>query len=228
MFHSFANRATGITNSICEESWLPCESVAKLLIRICRDVFFVISAAWWMISWILYILTFPLRLFVLFVLHFPIFSVCVFLFCFSLLYLFRRLTAINLIHQFTHNVIPYVTAVLYSILTFIFPQINTMKRVLYFFLHPIRFILDLLARVDQRAARVRNMVEVLRPSGSDLIIPPKYMCVMCKNKERSLLFLPCQHLCICCECKDQALDSRIRYCPICRVPVKESVNVRLL
>lgn len=198
-----------------------------MLIRIIHDVLYVFSAIWWVFHWILYIATFPLRLCVLFIIHFPIISIIILLLCLAFLYLFRRLTAINILHQITHNVLPYTAAFLYSMLTFFFPQINTVKRVVYFFLHPIRFLLDLLARVDQRAERVRNMVDAFRPSGTEQAIPSKWACVACRRNEKKCLLLPCSHLCLCSLCYDN-LSSAARhyYCPICSVPVRDCITVK--
>lgn len=48
------------------------------------------------------------------------------------------------------------------------------------------------------------------------------MCVICKENPKSVLFMNCRHLCVCNECGH--LDILVQ-CPLCRMEIREKINV---
>jgi hypothetical protein len=48
------------------------------------------------------------------------------------------------------------------------------------------------------------------------------VCVICKENPKSVLFLNCRHLCVCNECGH--LDILV-HCPLCRMEIREKINV---
>jgi hypothetical protein len=79
-----------------------------------------------------------------------------------------------------------------------------------------------------RAARERKMKEALGDEMS------RTLCSVCLTKPKNMLFLPCKHLCACSECAGRIMRpvpggggkaAKEPQCPICRVPVKEVLDV---
>ncbi|CAD5123593.1 unnamed protein product [Dimorphilus gyrociliatus] len=55
------------------------------------------------------------------------------------------------------------------------------------------------------------------------------LCVVCKDKIKSVLIMPCKHLCLCVSCAKclAELGPRRRICPLCRRSFKSITNVYL-
>ncbi|XP_014661585.1 PREDICTED: uncharacterized protein LOC106804774 [Priapulus caudatus] len=54
--------------------------------------------------------------------------------------------------------------------------------------------------------------------------PDRFLCVICQDGEKTVLFLPCRHLCVCEECGTKALAQK---CPMCREYVHRIIHVYL-
>ena len=53
------------------------------------------------------------------------------------------------------------------------------------------------------------------------------MCVVCMEREKSVLLMPCLHLCICQGCTDQLIAHSGRkkaMCPVCRQLIKKTIK----
>lgn len=48
-----------------------------------------------------------------------------------------------------------------------------------------------------------------------------HLCVVCRDKEKAILFKPCLHVCVCEGCRTRLRPYR---CPICQEPVKEHIG----
>ena len=48
------------------------------------------------------------------------------------------------------------------------------------------------------------------------------LCVICQEKEKSVVLLPCRHMCSCDNCSD---GSKIQCCPLCRHPIAHKISV---
>lgn len=48
-------------------------------------------------------------------------------------------------------------------------------------------------------------------------------CVVCMSKTKTMAVVPCGHKCCCLACKDTVKQSK--YCPICRGPIKEIIQI---
>ncbi|KAG5522117.1 hypothetical protein RHGRI_034346 [Rhododendron griersonianum] len=52
-------------------------------------------------------------------------------------------------------------------------------------------------------------------------------CVICLTQPKDTAVLPCRHMCLCCECaKELRLQSN--KCPICRQPIKELMEIKVI
>mmetsp|Transcript_16245 Transcript_16245/g.17597 ORF Transcript_16245/g.17597 Transcript_16245/m.17597 type:complete len:187 (+) Transcript_16245:158-718(+) len=49
------------------------------------------------------------------------------------------------------------------------------------------------------------------------------LCVVCQEKEKSVVLLPCRHLCLCYGCSES--HQSIARCPLCRQSVNEKITV---
>ena len=47
-----------------------------------------------------------------------------------------------------------------------------------------------------------------------------FLCAICLERDRQVVFVPCMHLGCCCECAH-----RVRQCPTCRVTVRRCIRV---
>lgn len=48
------------------------------------------------------------------------------------------------------------------------------------------------------------------------------LCVICLASDKSILCLPCRHLCMCASC---SLREEVSKCPMCRLPIEETIQV---
>ncbi|KAL4219413.1 Ring finger protein 26 [Mactra antiquata] len=58
----------------------------------------------------------------------------------------------------------------------------------------------------------------------------KRRCVVCQDRNKSVLILPCRHMCLCLECGNHIARSRAREqrkCPLCRTRINTIMNVYL-
>lgn len=51
----------------------------------------------------------------------------------------------------------------------------------------------------------------------------RHLCVICQDREKTVLLMPCRHLCLCEVCGDQIFTRR--ECPMCRNYVRDTVTV---
>jgi hypothetical protein len=47
------------------------------------------------------------------------------------------------------------------------------------------------------------------------------LCVVCRDREKAILFKPCLHVCVCEGCRGRLRPYR---CPICQEPVREHIG----
>jgi RING finger protein 26 len=50
------------------------------------------------------------------------------------------------------------------------------------------------------------------------------MCVVCQEREKTVVLMPCRHLCLCDVCGDAA-SSQVKACPLCRRQIVNKINV---
>uniref|UniRef100_A0A1I7T6U8 RING-type domain-containing protein n=1 Tax=Caenorhabditis tropicalis TaxID=1561998 RepID=A0A1I7T6U8_9PELO len=191
-----------------------------------------------------YFVTIPLRITNWFFTNFPIFSsVSLFLFVSTtliVLYVYRRLSSTpreSFISYILYTVIPYGVSIVYTAVGFIFPQVHMFTRVINALLHPIKFILGFIEKVDNRAAPIRRTVEAIHgpkpPSKSSIksieesLNETRIQCVLCKLDDKRVLLRPCNHLCFCERCNDAFQKQIPLLCPICHIPVKSFDIVHL-
>ncbi|CAI5452946.1 unnamed protein product [Caenorhabditis angaria] len=184
-----------------------------------------------------YVLTIPLRIFHWFFANFPIFSsLSLFMFVsfvLIVLYIFRRLSSTpreNFINYLLYTVLPYGTSIVYTAITLVFPQVNTVTRILGALLHPIKFILGLVEKVDRRAEPIRRTVEALhgskkstkseRKSIEETLNDGRLQCCVCQFEEKCVLLRPCNHLCLCERCNEAINRQPNKICPICRAEIE--------
>jgi hypothetical protein len=48
------------------------------------------------------------------------------------------------------------------------------------------------------------------------------MCIICCEKEKSVVLLPCRHLCLCDTC---STHDQLAVCPLCREPIVHKISV---
>jgi hypothetical protein len=48
------------------------------------------------------------------------------------------------------------------------------------------------------------------------------LCVICQEKDKSVVLLPCRHLCLCDECSKH---DQLKFCPLCRQPIAHTISV---
>ena len=48
------------------------------------------------------------------------------------------------------------------------------------------------------------------------------LCIICQEKEKSVVLLPCRHLCLCDDC---ASHEDLQQCPLCRKPIAHRISV---
>lgn len=48
------------------------------------------------------------------------------------------------------------------------------------------------------------------------------MCVVCQDKEKSVVLLPCRHMCVCAACSEHA---QLKNCPLCREAIAHKISV---
>jgi hypothetical protein len=53
-----------------------------------------------------------------------------------------------------------------------------------------------------------------------------YLCCICTENARNVLFMPCKHLCICNDCYNLAMQvNSMKNCPICRASIINYIRV---
>ena len=58
---------------------------------------------------------------------------------------------------------------------------------------------------------------------------PERMCVVCMEREKSVVLMPCKHQCICKECVDQLkriaqIERKKPMCPVCRELIRDTIE----
>lgn len=48
------------------------------------------------------------------------------------------------------------------------------------------------------------------------------LCVICQERDKSVVLLPCRHLCICDQCAEY---DQLRVCPLCRRDIESKFAV---
>ncbi|CAJ0577359.1 unnamed protein product, partial [Mesorhabditis spiculigera] len=140
----------------------------------------------------------------------------------------RKATRADPIRFVFYQAIPYIGALLYSVVTIFFPQLDTIKKIFYLLFHPIQFFLDLFAKVDQRAERVRDAVDMLGPQDTVRRRPvSRLLCSACRRSEKTCLLQPCNHFCLCEPCYNRMMAQGKLACPQCQAPVDSFVHIEL-
>lgn len=185
---------------------------------------------WWLISWCVYVFTLPLRLMISYMISFPILSLTLIVIIFSIIYMIRQLTKSDPIQFLLYTVLPWLGAFIYSILSLFVPQIDMFKKIFHLFFHPIQFFLNLFAKVNERAERVRDMVDVLGPrtvTDQRRTKSSRLMCYKCKRREKTCLLTPCNHFCMCEPCYDGMVSRGEPKCPQCQQSVDSFIKIEL-
>jgi hypothetical protein len=86
----------------------------------------------------------------------------------------------------------------------------------------LRRFLKMADRIKQyiRNAKDKFQMEKLKNLGN--ILPDEFKCIICIENPKNVIFKPCLHMAICKTCC-QMLDKRV--CPICKVAIKDTVNI---
>ncbi|KAF1752039.1 hypothetical protein GCK72_018593 [Caenorhabditis remanei] len=188
--------------------------------------------------------TIPVRITSWFFTNFPVFSsLSLFLFVSTtliVLYVYRRLSSTpreSFISYLLYTVVPYAVSIVYTTVGFIFPQVHTITRIISALLHPIKFILGFIEKVDNRAAPIRRTVEAIhgpKPSKKSSIQSieaslneTRLQCCLCKLADKRVLLRPCNHLCLCERCNEAFQKQIPLLCPICHIPVKSFETIHL-
>lgn len=190
-----------------------------------------------------YFVTIPVRITSWFFTNFPVFSsLSLFLFVSTtliVLYIYRRLSTTpreSFISYVLYTVIPYAGSIVYTTVGFIFPQVHFITRIINALLHPIKFVLGFIEKVDSRAAPIRRTVEAIhgpKPSKASIksieesLNETRLQCYLCKLADKQVLLRPCNHLCLCERCNDAFQKQIPLLCPICHIPVKSFEVVHL-
>lgn len=67
-----------------------------------------------------------------------------------------------------------------------------------------------------------NKVKIEKLENQNNVFKKQIQCVVCKEKDRTILFLPCKH-CICClECSNNLYTNK---CPTCRTDISEKQSI---
>lgn len=113
------------------------------------------------------------------------------------------------------------------IITFAITQI---LRVLYVFYRPIEFVTNIVTSVLRMQSRPRYILEPISDSGSDPDASGSgkadisNLCVICQDREKTVVLLPCRHLCLCKSCSIHLKTYRT-ICPLCRRSFREAIQV---
>ncbi|CAI2354765.1 unnamed protein product [Caenorhabditis sp. 36 PRJEB53466] len=189
---------------------------------------------------IYYFVTIPVRITTWFFQNFPIFSSFSLFFFVSfaliLLFIFRRLSSTprdSFVSYVLYTVVPYGVSIVYTVADFIFPQLRIVTRVVNFLLHPIKFILGMIEKVDKRAAPIRRTVEAIhgpkksKKDEKEEALHLRLACCLCQVAEKQIVLRPCNHLCFCERCNDAFQKQIPRLCPICYIPAQSFDIVHL-
>ena len=80
------------------------------------------------------------------------------------------------------------------------------------------------ANAAKECDKERDRVRLLRSAESDdltrMLKLLQRLCVVCVDRERSLVLQPCKHFCVCAKCK-----LKLKKCPICEVKIDSRVRV---
>jgi Zinc finger, C3HC4 type (RING finger) len=97
----------------------------------------------------------------------------------------------------------------------------------------IRAIRESLHSMEQReASKVDGWTEeitklrLVKKSASNVVINSEEVqqrrCVICHDKEKSVILMPCRHLCLCIECSN---NISVETCPKCRAIICSKIHV---
>ncbi|CAB3396511.1 unnamed protein product [Caenorhabditis bovis] len=131
----------------------------------------------------------------------------------------------NFICYVLYTVIPYGVSIVYTAINFFFPQVRWITKIGGILLHPINFILNLVAKIDHRAEPIRRTVEALHRSrngtaskmslAEEKLNNERFQCRICQLEEKRVLLRPCNHLCYCERCSKAIQRQQVSRCPIC-------------
>lgn len=71
-------------------------------------------------------------------------------------------------------------------------------------------------RFEEMRARVHNLETQME----------EFQCCLCMAAKRDTCLLPCRHASFCRTCVDKVLATVAPTCPVCRVPVQSSLNLK--
>jgi Zinc finger, C3HC4 type (RING finger) len=97
----------------------------------------------------------------------------------------------------------------------------------------IRAIRESLLSLEQReASQVNEWTEEItklrqvNKSASNVVINSEEVeqrrCVICHDREKSVILMPCRHLCLCIECSN---NISVETCPKCRAMISSKIQV---
>ncbi len=73
---------------------------------------------------------------------------------------------------------------------------------------------SVLTKIEQKkAVLIRNQIESQKE---------QRLCVICQEREKSVVLLPCRHLCLCANC---ATHDMLDQCPLCREGIAHKISV---
>ncbi|XP_075152820.1 uncharacterized protein LOC142226611 [Haematobia irritans] len=75
-------------------------------------------------------------------------------------------------------------------------------------------------------ASVKGIYRICFRRKSKKTIDPNLTCVVCIDRQKSVLLMPCKHVCLCEECASGLFNSRkIGICPLCRVVITNTMSI---
>ncbi|CAJ0589926.1 unnamed protein product [Cylicocyclus nassatus] len=193
------------------------------------------------------IVTFPLRIAEVFARNFPILAGLMLGFFSLCAYIIKKITRQSVVSYFLYTVVPYCLSIVYTVFGVFFPQVHAITKLMQVLLHPIRFVLGIAEKVDDRARPIREVVEVLAPgtsrradnfirqrgtsptrmSLSEKANNERIQCCICFYREKTVLLRPCNHICLCDTCLQAVMLDSQPHCPICRTPIESHIDVYL-
>jgi hypothetical protein len=94
--------------------------------------------------------------------------------------------------------------------------------VLLFGFLSVRRFLKLTNGIKQYLQNAKERFYMEKLSNLGRILPDEFKCIICIDNPKNVIFKPCLHMAICQTCC-QKLDKRT--CPICKKPIRETVNI---
>jgi hypothetical protein len=87
----------------------------------------------------------------------------------------------------------------------------------------------------KKGNNMRNTNNTLTPSSdrclsgrtTEILSPEQdeRLCILCEDAKKVVVLLPCKHMTLCTKCASTVLFKTLHECPICRVQIKDSMEV---